>query len=66
METELLAIYRLRGENLMAEQMQTSNKNIQIALFVMVIVLIGVVVWEEVRLVKAVELCQAFIESVSD
>ncbi len=50
----------------MAEQMQTSNKNIQIALFVMVIVLIGVVVWEEVRLVKAVELCQAFIESVSD
>ncbi len=50
----------------MAEQMQTSNKNIQIALFVMVVVLIGVVIWEESRLVKAVELCQAFIESVSD
>ncbi len=43
---------------------QMSNKNIQIALFVMVLVLIGVVIWEEARLVTAVELCQNFIESV--
>ena len=50
----------------MTEQTQMSNKNIQIALFVMVIVLIGLVIWEEARLSKAVELCQDFIESVSD
>ena len=50
----------------MAEQTHMSNKNIQIALFVMVIVLIGVVTWEEARLSKAVELCPDFIESVSD
>ncbi len=43
---------------------QMSNKNIQIALFVMVVVLIGVVIWEEARLNKAVELCQNYIESV--
>ena len=43
-----------------------SNKNIQIALFVMVLVLIGVVIWEEARLSKAVELCQSFIESVGE
>ena len=49
----------------MAEQQMTS-KNIQIALFVMVVVLIGVVIWEEARLSKAVELCQAFIESVPE
>ncbi len=47
----------------MADQ-QMSSKNIQVALFVMVVVLIGVVIWEEARLIKAVELCQAFIESV--
>ena len=40
----------------MADQ-QMSSKNIQIALFVMVVVLIGVVIWEELRLNKAVELC---------
>ncbi len=45
---------------------QMSNKNIQSALFVMVVVLIGVVIWEEARLSKAVELCQSFIESVSE
>ncbi len=50
----------------MAEQTQMSTKNIQIALFVMVIVLIGVVIWEEARLSKAVGLCQDFIEDVSD
>ena len=49
----------------MADQ-QMTNKNVQIALFVMVVVLIGVVIWEEARLSKAVELCQAFIESVPD
>ncbi len=49
----------------MADQ-QMSNKNIQVALFVMVLVLIGVVIWEEARLSKAVELCQAFIESVPE
>jgi hypothetical protein len=43
-----------------------SNKNIQIALFVMVVVLIGVVIWEEARLNKAVEICQSFIESVRE
>ncbi len=43
-----------------------SNKNIQIALFIMVLVLIGVVIWEEARLVTAVELCQNFIESVRE
>ena len=48
----------------MAEQTQMSNRNIQIALFVMVIVLIGVVIWEDARLSKAVELCQGFIEAV--
>ncbi len=46
----------------MADQ-QMTNKNIQVALFVMVVVLIGVVIWEEARLGKAVELCQAFIEA---
>ena len=45
----------------MADQ-QMSSKNIQVALFVMVVVLIGVVIWEEARLSKAVEFCQAFIE----
>ena len=49
----------------MADQ-PMSNKNIQVALFVMVVVLIGVVIWEEARLSKAVELCQAFIESVPE
>ncbi len=49
----------------MADQ-PMSNKNIQIALFVMVVILIGVVIWEEARLNKAVELCQAFIESVPE
>ncbi len=49
----------------MADQ-QMTNKNIQVALFVMVLVLIGVVIWEEARLSKAVELCQAFIESVPE
>ena len=49
----------------MADQ-PMSNKNIQIALFVMVVILIGVVIWEEARLNKSVELCQAFIESVPD
>ncbi len=49
----------------MADQ-QMSDKNIQIALFVMVVILIGVVIWEEARLTKAVELCQAFIESVPE
>ena len=49
----------------MADQ-QISEKNIQIALFVMVVILIGVVIWEEARLNKAVELCQAFIESVPE
>ncbi len=49
----------------MADQ-QMSNKNIQVALFVMVVILIGVVIWEEARLTKAVELCQAFIESVPE
>ncbi len=39
----------------MADQ-QMTNKNVQIALFVMVVVLIGVVIWEEARLSKAVEL----------
>ncbi len=43
-----------------------SNKNIHIALFVMVVVLIGVVIWEEARLNKAVEFCQSFIESVRE
>ena len=50
----------------MAEQTQMSNKKVQGALFVMVIVLIGVVIWEEARLVKAVDICQDFIDSVSD
>ncbi len=45
----------------MADQ-QMSSKNVQVALFVMVVVLFGVVIWEEARLTKAVELCQAFIE----
>ncbi len=45
---------------------QMSNKNIQIALFVMVLVLIGVVIWEEARLSKAVEFCQSFIEAVRE
>ena len=49
----------------MADQ-QMSNKNIQVALFVMVVILIGVVIWEEARLTKAVELCQSFIESVPE
>ncbi len=49
----------------MADQ-PMSNKNIQIALFIMVVILIGVVIWEEARLNKAVELCQAFIESVPE
>ena len=49
----------------MADQ-PMSTKNIQVALFVMIVVLIGVVIWEEARLSKAVELCQSFIESVSD
>ncbi len=49
----------------MADQ-QMSSKNVQVALFVMVVVLIGVVIWEEARLIKAVELCQAFIESVPE
>ncbi len=49
----------------MADQ-QMSNKNIQVALFVMVVILIGVVIWEEARLVTAVELCQNFIESVRE
>ena len=49
----------------MADQ-QMSDKNIQVALFVMVVILIGVVIWEEARLSKAVELCQAFIESVPE
>ena len=43
-----------------------SNKNIHIALFVMVAVLIGVVIWQAARLTKAVELCQSFIESVRE
>ncbi len=43
-----------------------SNKNIHIALFVMVLVLIGVVIWQAARLSKAVELCQGFIESVRE
>ncbi len=43
-----------------------SNKNIQIALFVMVLVLIGVVIWEGARLSKAIEFCQSFIESVRE
>ncbi len=47
----------------MADQ-QMSNKNIQVALFVMVLVLIGLVIWEEARLSKAIELCQSFIDSV--
>ncbi len=45
---------------------QMSNKNIEIALLVMVLVLIGVVIWDEARLSKAVELCQSFIESVPE
>ncbi len=45
---------------------QMSNKNIQIALFVMVVVLIGVVIWQAARLSKAVEFCQSFIESVRE
>ncbi len=49
----------------MADQ-PMSSKNIQIALFVMIVILIGVVIWEEARLNKAVELCQAFIESVPE
>ena len=43
-----------------------SNKNIQIALFVMVVVLIGVVIWEHARLLKAIEFCESFIESVRE
>ena len=49
----------------MADQ-QMSNKNIQVALFGMVLVLIGGVIWEEGRLGKAVELCQGFMESVPE
>ncbi len=49
----------------MADQ-QMSSKNVQVALFVMVVILIGVVIWEEARLTKAVELCQSFIESVPE
>jgi len=49
----------------MADQ-QMTNKNIQVALFVMVVVLIGVVIWEEARFGKAVEFSQAFIESVPE
>ena len=45
---------------------QMSDKNIQIALFVMVAILIGVVIWEEARLNKAVELCQNFIEMLPE
>ncbi len=50
----------------MAEQTQMSNKNIIMVLFVMVTVLMGVVIWEEARLIKAVELCQDFMKAVSD
>ena len=46
----------------MAEQRMT-NKNVPVARFVMIVVLIGVVIWEEARFGKAVELCQAFIEA---
>ena len=49
----------------MADQ-QMSDKNIQIALFIMVAILIGVVIWEEARLNNAVELCQAVIERVAE
>ncbi len=45
---------------------QMSDKSIQVVLFVMVVVLVGVVIWEEARFGKAIEFSQAFIESVPE
>ena len=38
------------------------HKNIEIALFVMVIILIGTNIWQTLRLEKAVSFCVEFVE----
>ena len=39
-----------------------SHRNVEIALFVMVAILIGVNVWQTLRLEKAVSFCTEFVE----
>ncbi len=39
-----------------------THRNIEIALFVMVVILIGVNIWQTLRLEKAVAFCQQFVD----
>lgn len=43
-------------------QQTMSHRNIQIALFVMVAILIGVNIWQTLRLEKAVSFCIEFVK----
>ncbi len=42
------------------------HKHIEIALFVMIIVLIGVNIWQTLRLEKAVEFCHQFVQIMTN
>ena len=39
-----------------------THRNIEISLFVMVVILIGVNIWQTLRLEKAVAFCQHFVD----
>ncbi len=43
-----------------------THRNIEIALFVMVVILIGVNIWQTLRLEKAVEFCHQFVEIMTN
>jgi len=43
-------------------QQTMSHRNVEIALFVMVIILLGTNIWQTLRLEKAVSFCIEFVE----
>ncbi len=43
-------------------QSTMTHRNIEIALFVMVVILIGSNIWQTLRLEKAVAFCQQFVD----
>ena len=49
----------------MAQKTMT-HSNIQIALFVMVVILIGTNIWQTLRLEKAVSFCTEFVKILKD
>jgi len=43
-----------------------THRNIQIALFVMVVILIGTNIWQTLRLEKAVSFCTEFVKILKE